>query len=238
MLTVCEREVLAAVVILAVGTAAGAATPQQVLEKVRWLGKQASVRIEAAGKIVHIDPYEIEESRHDADLVLLTHDHGDHCSAVDISRVVGKQSVIVAIPACADKLSGDYGEVRSVAPGETLELAGFQVETVPAYNVDKSHHPKASQHVGYVLTIDGVRVYHAGDTERIPEMKEFSCDIALVPLGQTYTMSSVEDAAEAVLDVKARIAIPMHYGMYEGTAADAERFKELLAGKVQVVIQP
>jgi L-ascorbate metabolism protein UlaG (beta-lactamase superfamily) len=90
--------------------------------------------------------------------------------------------------------------------------------------------------VGYIVEIDGVKVYHAGDTERIPEMKNIDCDIALLPLGQTYTMNSVEEAAEAALDTGAEVAIPIHYGMYEGTKEDAEKFKELLDGKMKVVI--
>jgi L-ascorbate metabolism protein UlaG (beta-lactamase superfamily) len=109
---------------------------------------------------------------------------------------------------------------------------------VPAYNVVKTnYHPKGNKWVGYILTIDGVKIYHAGDTERIPEMQEFTCDIVMLPLGQTYTMNSVEEAAEATLDVQAKIAIPIHYGMYEGTVEDAKKFQELLKNKVQVVIQ-
>jgi L-ascorbate metabolism protein UlaG (beta-lactamase superfamily) len=120
----------------------------------------------------------------------------------------------------------------------SVERAGIRIETLPAYNIKKTQfHPRSAGHVGYVLTIDGVRIYHAGDTERIPEMKELNCDIALLPLGQTYTMNSVNEAAQAALDTKAKIAIPMHYDMYEGTPQDAERFKKLLEGKVRVEIQ-
>ncbi|MCK4836639.1 MAG: MBL fold metallo-hydrolase, partial [Candidatus Aminicenantes bacterium] len=96
---------------------------------------------------------------------------------------------------------------------------------------------KENQWVGYILTIDGIRIYHAGDTERIPEMKNFSCDIALLPLGQTYTMNSVKEAAEAAIDVKAKIAIPIHYGLYEGKTQDAVEFQNILKDKIKVIIK-
>ncbi|MBU1063196.1 MBL fold metallo-hydrolase, partial [bacterium] len=98
-------------------------------------------------------------------------------------------------------------------------------------------HPKSKNYLGYVLTIDGVRVYHAGDTERIPEMQQFDCDIALLPLGQKYTMNSVYEAANSALDVKAKIAIPIHYDMFEGKLSDADAFQEILKGKVKVIIK-
>jgi L-ascorbate metabolism protein UlaG (beta-lactamase superfamily) len=117
-------------------------------------------------------------------------------------------------------------------------VGNIQIEAVPAYNIVKTnYHPKEKKYVGYIITVEGVRIYHAGDTERIPEMKEFTCDIVLLPLGQTYTMNTVEEAAEAALDVKAKFAIPIHYGMYEGKMEDAIKFAELLKDKIQVVIQ-
>lgn len=100
-----------------------------------------------------------------------------------------------------------------------------------------NYHPKKNKWVGYILTIEDNNVYHAGDTERIPEMKDIVCDIALLPLGQTYTMNSVEDAAEAAIDVKAKIAIPFHYGLYKGTEEDSVKFRKLLKDKVEVVIK-
>jgi L-ascorbate metabolism protein UlaG (beta-lactamase superfamily) len=109
---------------------------------------------------------------------------------------------------------------------------------VPVYNVVKTNfHPNQNNWVGYIITVDRVRIYHAGDTERIPEMMTFSRDIAMLPLGQTYTMNSVEDAAKAAIDVKAKTAIPIHYDMYEGAKADAEMFKKLQEGMVTVVIK-
>ncbi len=122
-------------------------------------------------------------------------------------------------------------------PGDELKLDNIFVDAVRAYNVGKNYHPKKQNHLGFVITIDGIRIYHAGDTNRIPEMKDIICDIALVPLGQTYTMDSVEEAVEVVKDVKAKIAIPFHYGTYEGSKKDADIFKDLLNGFTEVIIK-
>ncbi|HNV53360.1 MAG TPA: MBL fold metallo-hydrolase, partial [Tenuifilaceae bacterium] len=92
--------------------------------------------------------------------------------------------------------------------------------------------------VGYLLNLCNVWLYHTGDTELIPEMKNIKCDIIMLPLGQTYTMNSVEDAVQAVLDTSASVAIPVHYGIYEGSDDDALKFKEMLKDKAEVIILP
>ena len=134
-------------------------------------------------------------------------------------------------------MEAGYEQIITVSPGDKIEVKGTEITAVPMYNVIKTnYHPRENDWTGYILNVDGVKVYHAGDTERIPEMKGLDCDIVMLPLGQTYTMNSVEEAAAAALDTGADIAIPIHYGMYEGTVEDAARFKELLTGKMQVVI--
>jgi L-ascorbate metabolism protein UlaG (beta-lactamase superfamily) len=209
----------------------------QVVDSIDWLG-QAAVRISTGDRTVYIDPYKLKTGSA-AELVLVTHCHQDHCSPDDLAKVVGDETVVVVPQDCLPMIEElAPKQTVSLQPGEEALFAGIKVEAVHAYNqVKTSFHPKKNLWVGYILTIDGIRVYHFGDTERIPEMKDHRCDIALVPLGQTYTMESVEDAADAVRDVKAKVAIPIHYGMYEGTEADANRLKELLAGEVEVVIR-
>lgn len=214
-------------------------TPDKMLANVHWLGRQASVKIDAGDKTVYIDPFQIEKESHDADIILITHSHKDHLSPADIAKISNPDTVFIATKSCLERLKKDHkNKIMVSAPGMKTKIGDILITAVPAYNVVKTRfHPKKNNWVGYVLTIDGVRIYHAGDTERIPEMKTFSCDIALLPLGQTYTMNSVEEAAQAARDVKAKIVIPMHYGMYEGTAADAQKFKDLLKGQMRVVIQ-
>jgi L-ascorbate metabolism protein UlaG (beta-lactamase superfamily) len=205
---------------------------------IHWLG-QAAVKINAAGKVIYIDPYQLKKEDK-ADIVLITHSHHDHLSLSDIEKIITGASIIVAPADCHAKLQDlDVAEIKTVSPGQSLTLDNILVRAVPAYNVIKTNfHPKGNKWVGYVLTVDGVKIYHAGDTERIPEMKDFNCDIAMLPLGQTYTMNSVNEAADAAIDVQAKIAIPIHYGLYEGTDEDAEEFKRLLKDKVDVIIKP
>ncbi len=229
---------LLSLLLLAVAGPARATAPDeaaidQAVRSVRWLG-QASLRIDAGGAIVYLDPVGVRGSPADADLVLVTHDHQDHWAPADVTRVV-KPSALVVAPFAIDE--GTLPRTRQVAPGQSFTEAGISVEAVPAYNVVKTkYHPKAKGAVGYLLTARGVRIYVAGDTERIPEMKAIAADLAFVPLGQTFTMSGPEEAAQAVLDVKARAAVPYHWGMYEGTREDALRFQKLLEGRVRVVL--
>lgn len=212
---------------------AEAQTPEKMLEKIHWFG-QSAVKIETGDKIIYIDPL-IAEKTEDADIILITHSHSDHFDLRSIERVAKKETVFIATQDCEKGIKSKFNaRVITLKPGMSKDMNSIMIEAVPAYNTP---HPKINNWVGYILTIDGVRIYHAGDTERIPEMKEFTCDIAMLPLGQTYTMKSVEEAAEAAQDVKAKIAIPIHFGLYEGTKEDADRFAELLKGKIQVVIK-
>lgn len=202
---------------------------------IQWLG-QAAVRIDYLGRAIYIDPYQLK-SEGKADLVLITHDHQDHLSLQDIAKIAGPETRFVVAGACVDKLQqAGYKNVLSVAPGSNITLFGMGISAVPAYNLSKQMHPKSKNYVGFVIDFGGIKLYHTGDTERIPEMKEIRCDIIMLPLGQTYTMNSVEEAAGAVLDTKARIAIPIHYGMYEGTEEDARKFGELMKAKSITVL--
>ncbi len=212
---------------------------EKMLDNIKWDGSQASVKITTAKKVIYIDPYMISENTNDADIILITHSHQDHFSPGDIAKLVQTKTVFVAPDDCRQRLEKEFKtKVLVSKPGITENIDGILINAVPAYNVVKTnYHPRKNNWVGYIISVDGVRIYHAGDTERIPEMKEFSCDIALLPLGQTYTMNSVAEAAEAALDVGAKIAIPMHYGIYEGTVEDAHKFKALLKNKIRVVLQ-
>lgn len=192
--------------------------------KIEWLGHDA-FRITEGDTVVYIDPFKIEGGP-TASLVLVTHDHFDHLSANDLERIRGEGTVIAAPP--GSEMAWPY---EAMGPGEERELAGLKVATVPSYNVDKKFHPKDKGWVGYLLTIGGQVVYHAGDTDHIPEMDGIVCDIALLPVSGTYVMTATE-AAEAARDIRPRVkAIPMHYdGGVVGTREDAERFAQLLEG--------
>jgi L-ascorbate metabolism protein UlaG (beta-lactamase superfamily) len=210
---------------------------KSIAEKIQLFG-QACAKVEYNGKIVYFDPFNLK-SADTTDIVFITHGHFDHLSPENLRRIVQKNTTIIA-PADLHKTLSDSGftNLRTAEIGKPGEISGLKYSVVPAYNIIKSDkHPKSNNWVGYVVDFGGVKVYHAGDTERIPEMKNMSCDIVLLPLGQTYTMNSVEEAVATVTDVKASYAIPMHYGMYEGKAEDAEKFKELLKDKAEVLIK-
>ena len=198
-------------------------------EKITWLGHDA-FRIDAS-KTIYIDPYEIQEGVA-ADIILITHEHFDHCSPEDVAKVQKDATIIITEKDSAEKLSGD---VRIVSPGETVTIDHVGIEAVPAYNINKNFHPRKKGWLGFVIEIDGVRIYHAGDTDMIPEMKTLKVDIALLPVSGTYVMTA-DEAIEAALAIQPALAIPMHYGAIVGDATDAEKFRTGLAGKIEVAV--
>jgi L-ascorbate metabolism protein UlaG (beta-lactamase superfamily) len=199
-----------------------------------WLGHDSFKLKSADGKVVYIDPWQLTGRLEKADVILITHDHYDHCSPDDVQRVRGDETVVVAQTAAAKKLKGP---VRAVKPGDRLTARGIEIEAVPAYNVNKRFHPKAAGHVGFVVTLDGERIYHAGDTDAIPEMANLQADIALLPVSGTYVMTA-EEAAQAAKKINPRVVIPMHYGAIVGSEADAQRFKQLVAPMEVRILTP
>lgn len=203
--------------------------PKAFAKKIRWLGHDA-FRVQAE-KTVYFDPYQIE-SGPEADLILISHDHFDHCSPEDVARIQGPKTVIVTEKDSASKLTGD---IRIMKPGETLDLDGIKISAVPSYNTDKDFHPKTKKWLGFIVEIDGIKLYHAGDTDFIPEMKAFHVDIAFLPVSGTYVMHS-DQAAKAAIAINPKLAIPMHYGTIVGDEQDAFSFEKALKGKVEVLI--
>jgi L-ascorbate metabolism protein UlaG (beta-lactamase superfamily) len=204
---------------------------EDVLKDLSWLGHDC---ILYQDKItLYFDPYEIAGGP-PADLILISHDHFDHCSPDDVKKIQTKDTIIVTEADSAKKLSG---QIEIIQPGETKTIQGIRIEAVPSYNTNKDFHPKANGWVGFIVTLNGVRVYHSGDTDFIPEMKTIQADIAFLPVSGTYVMTAKE-AVEAAKVLKPQIAIPMHYGAIVGTADDAKEFKELLKGIVEVRILP
>jgi L-ascorbate metabolism protein UlaG (beta-lactamase superfamily) len=191
----------------------------KLLEGITWLG-HASFKIKAAEGVIYIDPWKLK-SDEPADLILITHDHHDHLSPDDVAKISKPGTVVVTIAAAAAKLKGD---VRVVKPGDKLTVKGVAIEVVPAYNPKKQFHPRAQGHVGYVLTMGGRRIYHAGDTDVIPEMAHIKTDVALLPAGGKFTMDAHE-AAQAANLIQPKLAVPMHWGDLIGSQADADTFR-------------
>jgi len=189
---------------------------------IQWLG-HASVKIWTDDCIVYVDPQRLNITPHDATLVCVTHAHSDHYSPLDIAKVSNAQTQFIAPP---DVVS-QFGIGQTIAPGQTIEFDFVSIKAVPSYNTNKPNHPKSNNWVGYIIELADKRVYVAGDTDLIDEMKSLGdINVAFLPAGGTYTMNATE-AAEATGYIKPDLAIPYHWGQNTGTVADAQRFVEL-----------
>jgi len=190
-----------------------------------WLGHDTFL-IEGE-KVIYTDPYLLPENPKKADLILITHDHYDHCVPEKVKQIQKADTVIVTTPDCARKLSGN---IKTIRPGQSVTIGDITVKAVPAYNTGKQFHPKTSGWVGFVFSVGGTTIYLAGDTDFIPEMNGLKPDIALLPIGGKFTMD-IEQAVEAALAIEPKIVIPMHYDTVAGTEADPNEFKERIISR-------
>ena len=207
-------------------------------ENIRVL-THSSIRIQSGDTVLYVDPYKVSGRPQDADYVFITHDHFDHFSPEDIEKVSCDKTVLVVPEKMRDKVLQEADETRGiipVKPDSPYDINGFSFETVPAYNRLKPFHPKTAGWVGYIFCLDGKRIYVAGDTDATPDARKVRCDVAIVPVGGTYTMNASQ-AAELVNTIRPAAAIPTHYGSVAGSAADAESFREKVDPAVHVEIK-
>jgi len=197
---------------------------------IHWYGHD-SFRIEDGTTQIYIDPWKMPDRLPRADVILITHSHYDHYSATDVGRLSTPETTVVGPADVAEKVRSETGAVAlPIAPGQTVEIESLRVTAVAAYTVNKKFHPKASGWVGYVVRLsDGSTIYHAGDTDCIPEMTGLAVDVALLPVSGTYVMTAAE-AARAAEAIGAKTVIPMHYGDIVGTDADAATLKKTFKG--------
>ncbi|HEY5497445.1 MAG TPA: MBL fold metallo-hydrolase [Syntrophales bacterium] len=196
-------------------------------EKIFWLG-HSSIRIEGE-QVIYIDPWKIK-GEPKADLILVSHSHHDHFSLSDIGKLQKEKTIVVGPPDCTAQIKGD---VRTMRPGDTITVGDIKIEAVPSYTPQKPFHPRANQWLGFILDLAGKRLYYAGDTDFIPEMKNIKADIVILPVGGTYTMTA-EEAARAVELIQPQLAIPIHCGDIVGKMEDAENFKKLTKVPVEI----
>ena len=199
---------------------------------------QSSIRIRCDAGTVYADPFRMKTSPHDADIVLITHDHYDHFSPEDLAKVINPATILVVPEKVADKAAAFSAQVKAietVLPGQQYQIAGLSLETVPSYNRIKPFHPKKNGWVGYLLDLDGQRVFIAGDTDKTKENSTVQCDIALVPVGGKFTMDAKE-AADLINTIRPAAAIPTHYGTIVGKKSDGERFASMVDPAIETKI--
>lgn len=196
---------------------------------------QSSIRI-AAEKTLYFDPFRLENEPHDADVIFVTHAHFDHFSPEDVEKIAKTDTLYVfpaSMKADAKKAGIPPKSAIFLNPGDKTEVCGFPVEAVPSYNTDKPMHPKKNGWLGYVVTVDGERIYVSGDMDATPEAAALDCNTALIPIGGTYTMNPKE-AAALINEMKPKTVIPTHYGSVVGSPKDGKTFAALVDPAVRV----
>ena len=207
-----------------------------MLEKTEVLC-HSSIKI-TKGSIIYFDPFKINKEYHDADIIFITHSHYDHYSEEDINKVRKEDTQIVAPLDLLDNLltlGFTKDSITLVKPNENYTVKGLSFKTIPAYNTNKNFHPKANNWVGYLVTIDNMIYYIAGDTDITTENKQVKCDVAFVPIGGTYTMDNKE-AAKLINEIKPKVAIPTHYGKIIGNISDGQNFAKLINKEIECKI--
>lgn len=188
--------------------------------------------------IIYIDPFKINKDYNDADIIFITHEHYDHYSEEDIDKVKKENTIVVAPKDLLNKLlekgfKKDF--IFMVEPNNKYKINNISFETIPAYNINKSFHPNDNNWVGYIIELNSIRYYIAGDTDITEENKKVQCDVAFIPVGGTYT-TNYKEAATLINEIKPKIAIPIHYGSVVGTIEDAEKFCNLLSPTTKGII--
>ena len=189
-------------------------------------------------KVIYIDPFKIEKNYNDADIVFITHDHYDHYSEEDIDKVINENTTIIIPEELLTNLLRkgiNKNAIITVEPNEKYVVQGIKFETIPAYNTNKTFHPKENGWVGYSITLDDIRYYIAGDTDITEENRRVKCGVAFVPVGGTYTID-FKEAAQLINEIQPKIAVPIHYGSVVGTKQDATDFIKLLNPSIKGII--
>ncbi len=213
--------------------------------KIRWLGHDAFVVLGKTQNI-YFDPYELKNSLYPkADIIITSHEHFDHCNPDSINIISNQDSTLIGPKICQNTLNKEIKEkskVKELNPGDTLTIEGIKISAIPAYNIHRFRtpgnpfHPKNAGHIGTIVEIDGVTIYHAGDTDQIPEMKNVDVDIALLPVSGTYVMD-VDECVQAARDIKAKVIIPMHVGRGIGKLEYTQELKDKLPNHQVIVLE-
>ena len=188
---------------------------------------QSSIKM-VFDKTIYFEPFKIDSSMNDADIIFITHEHYDHFDIDSINKVKSSNTTIIAPKSMENDIKNiEFKNYIFLNPNEEINFGDINIMTIPAYNIDKKFHPKNSNWLGYIITYNNVTYYIAGDTDKTPDNEKVKCDVAFIPIGGTYTMDALE-AASLVKEINPKVVIPIHYGSIVGTKEDASKFKELL----------
>ncbi len=197
----------------------------------------SSVKL-TGSKTIYIDPYNIPEEVDDADYIFCTHGHYDHFSESDILKVMNEKTKMITVEdthAMARGLTFSEDRIQIVEPDEDYEVDDIKFHTVPAYNKEKMYHQKKERWVGYIIELDGLKYYIAGDTDNLDELQNIECDVAFLPVGGTYTMD-YKEAAHLANSITCDVVVPTHYGTIVGTKEDGEHFAKLVTDKKVLIL--
>lgn len=189
---------------------------------------QSAIRIESNNKVIYFDPYNIKEKSNDADYIFITHDHYDHYDEESIKNI-SKDNTKIILPMCLK----DKEHNLLIEGYRYYGIDDLKFTTVPSYNINKPFHPREKYYIGYIIELEGKKLYIMGDTDRTSEADAVKCDICFVPIGGTYTMN-VDEAIDYINDLKPELAIPIHYGSIVGDISLGEEFKNKVNKEIKV----
>lgn len=208
--------------------------------KICFIG-HASLKIKYKDKIIYIDAYANPESKayeEKGSIIMITHEHFDHCSPDLVEKIADKNSVIIVPKGskCIDALKQKGLDVVEMVEGESRVFENVEIKAVPAYNIDKPYHYRGLG-VGYLIKVNNITLYHPGDTDLIPEMQKLKgkVDVFFAPISGIYVMND-DEATQAVEVIKPRIVIPIHYNYLEGLEKDPRIFKEKVKGAEVIIL--
>lgn len=214
-------------------------TVAEMLENIAVL-YHSSIRIDTGSQVIYFDPFEIAEDSHDADVIFITHDHFDHFSPKDIQKILKQGTSLVLPEKINKKVIAGAGLPTDgciwMRAGQNRQIGGLDIEAIAAYNLHKPFHSKNAGWLGYLIILDEVRIFVAGDTDHHPENEQVITDIALVPIGGMFTMNA-RQAADYINTIHPQVAIPIHYGNVAGKKSDEDVFVAAVEDSIQVSIR-
>jgi len=207
--------------------------------RITWLG-HATFLVETGNQVIYIDPYLDPYTKLQlpkATLILISHWHPDHCTRESVEMLLADETVIMGTADAASEFNGCI----TLAAGEMKRHGGVVIHATAAQTTDHiGGHDEEGFVIGFLLELEGKKLYYTGDTDMLPSMQGLKPDVAIIPVGGTTTMGP-EEAARAVHEMGAKISIPMHWGAQTGTRDDPELFKEYVERDAQqrvIILNP